>query len=190
MPINKPRRSSLLLKTGAVTSIVDYDDGYYQKGISRSLTILTDGQYSGTTALVLNAKTDNHSNACVLDNNTGLMWSRVAVLTIGPNDNGTLPWTTDGNGDGIYPLVAVANSSALAGYSDWRIPNLMELFSIFKVGGADTTTFPSYPTAAPTWTSTSIHNFTSVAGVINPSNGFPGNSTKTNSNRCLLVRGG
>jgi hypothetical protein len=68
------------------------DDGYYNIGISRSLTALTLGQYSGTSAIVVNAKTDTHTNACVQDNRTGLMWNKSPSASVGPASNGRLYW--------------------------------------------------------------------------------------------------
>ena len=115
-----------LLQTGQVTSYgsgTGVDDGALQKGRSKSYTILTTGQYSGTTNITINAKTDAHSNNCVVDNRTKLMWSRYVSASVGPASDGKIPWTTKGSVEGIFTYVAAANAATLAGYSDWRIPN-------------------------------------------------------------------
>jgi len=87
-----------VLKTGQTTSYpagddTDRDDGYYEKGIAKSYTVYTTGQYSGTTNIVINGKTHALSNNCVTDNNTGLMWARyVPNADIGPATDGKLFW--------------------------------------------------------------------------------------------------
>ena len=136
---------SLLLKTGQTTSYATGDDGDLELGVAKSYTILTAGQYALTTAITLNGKTDNHSNNCVLDNNTGLMWSRYASASVGPNSNGTLPWTVNAGGEGIFEYCAAANAASLGGYTDWRVPNPVEISSLLNwgAGGVDTTAFPT-----------------------------------------------
>jgi hypothetical protein len=126
--------TSLLLKTGQTTQYVAGDDGGLEKGVARSFTILDTGQYDLTTNITLNGLTDVHSNNCVQDNVTGLMWSRYASASVGPDGGkgsiGMLPWTTNGSGEGIFTYVAAANTANLAGHNDWRIPNLYETVTI------------------------------------------------------------
>lgn len=83
-----------LLKTGQTIQYDEKkDDGYYEKGIAHSYTILTTDQYSLTTNIVINGKTHALSNNCVIDNITGLMWARyVPLADIGPAANGRLFW--------------------------------------------------------------------------------------------------
>lgn len=103
VPYGLTSPKSVPLKTGQTTSYHDYDDGYYQKGQSRSYTILTAGRYSGTTDITINGKTHALSNNCVKDNRTGLMWARyVPTADIGPGADGELfwePWTLDDKAD-------------------------------------------------------------------------------------------
>ncbi len=143
-----------VLATGQTTSYAANDDGDLEKGIPHSYTVLTTGQYSGTTNITINAKTNAHSNECVFDAATGLMWSRNVSGSVGPTSNGLLPWTVNAGGEGIFEYAAAANSASLAGYTDWRIPNAFEAYSLAKIeaGGVDTTAFPSW--VSMIWTST------------------------------------
>lgn len=68
------------------------DDGQDETGVARSFTANTTGQYSGTTNITVNSKTDVKSNNTVTDNATNLMWSKVASLSVGLSSNGRLRW--------------------------------------------------------------------------------------------------
>lgn len=194
----KKIRRALLLKTGQTTSYGSgsgVDDGALELGVAKSYTVLTAGQYSGATNITVNSKTDAHSNACVLDNNTGLMWSRKLSGSVGPSSTGTLPWTTTGSGgtaEGIFPYLAAANAAALAGYSDWRVPNVYELVSIadYETGNAlpDATAFPVW-SSANVWTSTTQPNVTTNGYQVSFLTGGAGGNAKTNNFLCALVRG-
>lgn len=148
-----------LLVTGQTTQYGGYaDDGFYQRGTAKDYTVLTLGAYAGVTVITLNAKNENHSNNCVQDNVTGLMWSRtVSGPNVGPANNGLLPWTTNGAGEGIYTYIAAANAAGLAGYADWRVPNETELQSLKNMEAPnalpDAAAFPAWPNYV--WTATS-----------------------------------
>jgi hypothetical protein len=199
MPFKKAKRSSLLLKTGQLTSYgsgAGVDDGAYQKGVAKSYTVLTAGQYAGTVNITLNGKTDTKSNACVLDNNTGLMWSRTIPASVGPSSNGTLPWTTNANGEGIFTYCAAANAAGLAGYSDWRVANLFELAGIMnqEAGSAGLTGSAAFPnfglTASAFHTSTTLPGTTANSYTVATVNGNQSNAGKTLDRLFALVRGG
>ena len=82
-----------LLKTGQTISYHAGDDGDLEQGITHDYTVLSIGQYAGTTNIVINGKTHALSNNCVKDNNTGLMWARyVPLADIGPAADGRLFW--------------------------------------------------------------------------------------------------
>lgn len=82
-----------LLKTGQTVSYATGDDGDLELGIAKRYSILTIGQYSGTSNIVINGKTHALSNNCVKDLNTGRMWARyVPAADIGPATNGKLFW--------------------------------------------------------------------------------------------------
>lgn len=193
------RKRAFLLSTGQTTSYgsgVGVDDGALQKGLVKSYTVLAVGQYSGTTNITINSKTDAHNNNCVVDNLTGLMWSRTASGSIGPASDGKLPWTTTGSGataEGIFPYCTVANVAGLAGYSDWRIPNIYELISLSDYeapnGYPNPTAFPTINTVVFFWSSTTRANFTTNSLSLRFTE--PGSVDQARTVNCavLLVRG-
>jgi len=153
-----------LLKTGQTTQYGGYlDDGFYEKGAAKEYTIHTLFQYAGTTNIVLNAKTDVHSNNCVYDKRTQLMWSRYVAASVGPAADGKLPWTTNVNGEGIFTYCAAANAALLAGYSDWRVPNDFELASLRVMEAPssmpDALAFPGWPGGSYIWSATMCPGF-------------------------------
>lgn len=183
-----------LLVTGQTTQYGGYaDDGFYQLGTARSYTVLTLGAYAGNTNITLNAKVEAHANACVQDNVTGLMWSRtVSGPNVGPANNGLLPWTTNGAGEGIFTYIAAANAAGLAGYADWRVPNDFELLSLrnMEVPNAlpDAVAFPAWPIAF-IWTSTTTPININNAMEWRFDWGINTFVAKTNTRNCALVRG-
>lgn len=190
---------ALTLATGQTTSYgsgAGVDDGALQKGVAKSYTILTADQYSGTTNITINSKTDVHSNNCVIDNNTGLMWSRTVSASVGASSNGLLAWTTTGSGataQGIFAYCAAANAAGLAGYTDWRVPNYFSLISITDYEAAnavpDSTAFPSFPPGNAVWSSTTQPNNTANAMAVGYTSGGSAQAVKTTAYYCILVRG-
>jgi hypothetical protein len=84
-----------------------------------------DAQYGGRAP----SYTDN-GDGTISDNVTGLMWAGSA----------------DGNGDGVIDVadkltydaaLAGAESFTLAGYTDWRLPTIKELYSLIQFSGVD-----------------------------------------------------
>ncbi|GAG16846.1 unnamed protein product, partial [marine sediment metagenome] len=75
------------------TYVIDFNsDGYWQKGISKSYTKISTGQYAGQTNIVVAGATDEHTNAVVQDERTGLVWSAGASSSVGPGADGLLYW--------------------------------------------------------------------------------------------------
>ncbi|HSW63111.1 MAG TPA: DUF1566 domain-containing protein [Dissulfurispiraceae bacterium] len=64
---------------------------------------------------------------CMIDNLTGLMWSKNADLP-----NGVMTWND---------AIDYANNLPLCGHSDWRLPNVNELNSIINANEPDSTTW-------------------------------------------------
>lgn len=194
MPLRMPRRAGVLLKTGQTTVYGGYaDDGSLQKGLAKHYEILTTGQHSGTTNITLNAKTDAHSNNCVIDNNTGLMWSRYVSGSVGVSSDGKIPWTTNGSGEGIFAYATAANAASLAGFTDWRVANLTELLSLVNweevSGSPDATAFPSWPTTGIVWSSGTYKPNTTEANAFSFASSWHADISKTATQYCLLVRG-
>jgi hypothetical protein len=187
------RNKPLLLATGQLTQYGGMlDDGYYKKGVVKAYTVLNTGQYSGTVNITLNGKTDVHSNNCVVDNNTGLMWSRYMSASVGPASNGLIPWTTNANGEGIFAFCAAANAASLGGYTDWRVPNLFELLSLIDheatTSAPDSTAFPTWSIGV-FWSSTTRTSLTTAALYVNYGPGYVVGEVKTSAYYCALVRG-
>ena len=145
-------------------------------------------------ATVSIAKREAHSNECVLDNNTGLMWSRYTsaqYATMGSAGTGAMPWT--GKLYDIFQYAAAANAASLGGYADWRVPNDTELASLRNMEQPtaipDAVAFPSWP-ADYVWSATTPPNYTSDAMLVRFSYGPVVSNTKDNAYYSALVRGG
>ena len=120
------------LVTGQITQYDGQeDDGDREDGIARSYTALTTGPYAGTTNITVNAKTIAMENGAVIDNQTGLMWMAYTPDSdIGPRNDGKLYWYKAADTENIFAFCTAANAASLAGHSDWRVPNIFELFSL------------------------------------------------------------
>lgn len=193
--IGKERILGGLLKTGQITQYGGYpDDGYYQKGLSRQYTVLTLGQYAGTTSITVAEKTDLISNNCVYDRRTKLMWSRYPSGGLGPAGDGKMPWTTDGNGHGIFAFIAAVNAAKLAGYDDWRISNDVEILNLRDMeqpkASPDAIAFPGWPTSDYFWSSTTQPTGVGYAVLVHFSHGTMISAIKTSNYFVPLVRGG
>ena len=143
--------------------------------------------------------TDN-GDGTFTDNYTGLVWQK----QISPQ---TYTWQ-----DALTYVNSVNASGGFAGKTDWRLPNIHELFSIVDITkyapALDTTYFtnlstlgiPSYSTKVPAnpgtvgtfWSSTSQQYFptTQAWDIQEIYNGITSYSAKTSSQWVILVRGG
>jgi hypothetical protein len=124
--------SSLVPRTGQITAYATGDDGDLRAGVSLPSTRFTSG-------------TGDESD-CVTDNLTGLMWTKNANLY------GSASFWAEGLG--------YANSLDLCGYTDWRLPNKNELFSLIDRSQSAPALTSSHPftnvkTDKRYWTSTS-----------------------------------
>ena len=156
-----------LTKTGQTTSYTNYDDGYYEAGLASSYT--------------------DNGNGTITDGNTGLMWKRCSE-----------PDTQTGacSGASTYTWQNAINQCeglTYATYSDWRLPNAKELWSIAKLepGAApyiDQTAFPG-PVSDFYWSATTYPSNTNSALHVYFYNGDLDNSDKTSSKFVRCVRG-
>ena len=108
-------------KTGLTTSYGTNDDGFLQKGVP-----WPDPRF---TTNVLDSG-GNMTNVLVIDNLTGLMWTKNANLYVGTN------W---------YAALTNCNECTVGGYTDWRLPNRKELASLLDLG----TKSPALPDGHP-----------------------------------------
>ena len=182
------------LKTGQTIKYHAGDDGDLEKGVAKSYTALTTGQYSGTVNITINGKTVALPNECVQDNRTGLMWARyVPQSDIGPDNNGKLFWEDPVNGEDIFAFASQANANNLGGHNDWWTPNRFELFKLTDTGVynpcIDTTFFPSTPSDYH-WTSSTRPDGATYAFLVYFHHGYVASSSKhTTKYYVRLVRG-
>ena len=170
-------------KTGQATSYADYDDGYYEKGVSWPTPRWT--CYDGNKAVV---DCTTGSPVTATDNLTGLQWAINANLA-----GGTKKWY-DVDQNPLYPALAYCESLSLGGFTDWRLPNLKELFSLIDLGQV----LPAIPSGHPFtgvqsdnyWSSSSSRGGTSLAWCVYLGDGFVFRTTKTGSYYVWPVRGG
>jgi len=138
------------------------------------------------------AKREAHSNNCVLDQNTGLMWSRYKADKMGGASDGNLPWVDATKLYDIFTYCAAANAAALGGYTDWRIPNDVELVNLLDTEAPnalpDAAAFPSWPSGY-VWSATTLPADTSHAMFIYSHYGYIGHDTKVSSYFVAPVRG-
>lgn len=123
----------------------------------------------------------------ITDNRTGLMWRRCSQ---GMTDDATCTGTA-----GTYTREGALASceGETADYTDWRLPNAKELFSLVKFEGAapfiDQTIFPA-TVSNYYWTGTTYVPNTSYAMSVDVSGGLVSASVKTGSNYVRCVRAG
>ena len=129
-----------------------------------------------------------HGNGTVTDTVSGLMWAQCAeglsgsACTVGEAANFT--WEE---------ALIRARDSGLAGYTDWRLPNLKELFSMVEERCVDPAinlaVFPNTP-ASYFWSaspSADSSNFTWIVGFMN---GGADYRSRYNYSQVRLVRSG
>jgi len=116
MKFDKAHLTRGLPKTGCITEGRTGDDAEYQAGwwIGRTAA-------NNKTRFIAGAIGDDE---IVVDNATGLMWPAVGNKEGGNNgDKLSLP-----------EALVYANGLTFAGFSDWRLPNIYELFSLVNFG--------------------------------------------------------
>lgn len=105
------------------------DDGFFRIGVERAFTVLDSGQYQYDSAWTANGDPGPSAiaNACVRDENTGLMWSKETTPY-------ACAWKdTSGKRADVFEHLRLANSKGLGGHRDWRIPTAFEAMSIIDL---------------------------------------------------------
>lgn len=166
--------SRLLPKTGQVTSYRTGDDGEHQAGWWKGLFL----SFNRTRFI---AKTIN-GDAVVLDRATGLMWPASASAA-GCSNGAWLNWNE---------AIDYANGLDFAGFTDWRSPNIKELFSLIDFGKEDPAINPNFFTAHSYyyWPSTTTTFDSSKAWTITFETGVVDFVAKTGNCYLRCVRGG
>lgn len=188
-----------LMHTGQTTNYTPagytcVDDGGEGRGEPHYYTVFSTGQYSGTTDIILNAKTETKSNNCVLCNINGLMFSRTASGSVGPASDGLLYWDDSAvNNEDIFAYCDAANTASYAGHTDWRIPNCVEIHSLLHRQGTapyvHTTSFPVFPSSFM-WSSSTRPDNTAIGIVMSTAVAAVSSSGKTAVTwPTILVRG-
>jgi len=137
------------------------------------------------------SKREAISNNTVLDNNTGLTWTRYHPAKFGVASDGKMPAT--GVLYDIYQYCAAANAASLGGHTDWRVPNAYEVFLLSDqeatTGYFDTTAFPTQNQDC--WTSTNTPAASATHGhIFQRNNGDLNSAARTTALTTFLVRGG
>ncbi len=116
----------------------------------------------------------------VFDRASGLMWAA----------DGNAQGCDFGNSDEWHNAIVFANIVTFAGFTDWRMPSIKELFSIANyatVIGIDTTFFPNTFSTAY-WSSTTDRTTTTRAWIIDFIAGTVVQKTKTLISKLRCVR--
>lgn len=157
------------IKTGQTTSYATGDDGDLEKGRGVSFSILNCNNGFGNT----NRFTDElggqtYTNGLVVDWQSGVMWYRIPQAASN--------WNT---------AISGANASVQGGYSDWFVPNILQLISISNYGQTDSLNYSPFNIAAATytqlWTSTTDATTTTNAYQCQPLRGQFAVLIKTNT---------
>ena len=129
----------------------------------------------------------DNGDGTVTDKYTGLMWKKCSEPDTTTNCSGTpntYIWTD---------AITACENLIYAGYSDWRLPNMKELFSLIKYEGSsgpyiDTTYFPNINDYY--WTSTTYPPWTTYAVFVDFSSGYVNPYDKTDTCYVRCVRAG
>ena len=94
-----------------------------------------DGEFQAGSPRVF---TDN-GDGTVTDEATGLMWEKHGDEENIHDQDTTYSWP-----DAVGVKIATLNSTAFAGFNDWRLPNRVELETLFNLGAGNPATFPAF----------------------------------------------
>jgi hypothetical protein len=160
---------------------------YASVGTSQTIKSYITGQWQDSRYI-------DHNNGTVTDKVTKLMWAK---CSLGQNSTST---TCSGSATNHNWKDALeqANSSTLAGYSDWRLPNVKELYSLLALDrfhpAINLSIFPNTPNSSTDEFWTSSPKFFRGEAIYNSSwivdfyNGYDTLSSRPAGNRVRLVR--
>lgn len=128
----------------------------------------------------------------VEDLDTHLMWKRcpegLSGVSCATGSIAGLDWSN------ALGAATTANTNVYAGYSDWRLPNIIELQSLVEFGcyspSINGTQFPATGTGYYWWSSTTYALFASYAWYVDFNNGSLDTYGKNGNLQVRLVRGG
>lgn len=146
------------------------DSDYQPSGAQLSFTVHNGADWGGTA-----------TSSVTVDNRTGLMW---IYSTSNAGISANYYWTD---------ALAACEGLSYAGFSDWRLPNVKELFSIVKEQGSapyiDQSAFPG-TVSDYYWTSNTYARDTTRAHGVTFNIGLIGSTSKVFSFPIRCVRGG
>ncbi len=133
----------------------------------------------------------DHGDGTVTHKETGLMWSK-CLLGLSGDD---CEFITDDNIHYTWQeALEAAEASTLAGYNDWRLPNIKELASIVELAcyapTINLTIFPNNPTVYVWSSSPGANNYPRYAWVLSFYLGMSDMYGRHEGNHVRLVRGG
>ncbi|MBF0342743.1 MAG: DUF1566 domain-containing protein [Nitrospirae bacterium] len=167
LPVTVMAATVSLPKTGQTTTYATGDDGALQKGVAWPNPRFTD-----------------NSDGTVTDNLTGLVWTKDA----------NLPGTYKTWQEALDYVASMNSGAGTYGYTDWRLPNRKELFSLVDRAMYN----PSLPSGHPFtnvqsiyyWSSTTYASNTSNAWVVRMDDGYVYANDKSLSPSVWPVRSG
>ena len=167
--------SRLLPKTGQGITYAAEDDGATEAGWWKGLGLA----FNRTRFVVKTIGGDD----VVIDNATGLTWARDGSEA-GCYNAGLLSWVN---------CVSYARGLDFAGFTDWRLPNVLELASIIDYGRwIDPTIYQEFTNtySSDYFTSTTFGLTTDSAFQVAFNSAVISFTTKSSSRRLRCVRGG
>ncbi|MBF0537120.1 MAG: DUF1566 domain-containing protein [Nitrospirae bacterium] len=153
---------SAIWSSGQTHSYATGDDGALQKGVAWPIPRFTD-----------------NADGTVTDNLTGLVWSKNAGTPIaGACAYGLKTWQQ------ALDLMKCLNTAAYLGYSDWRLPNIKELFSLVDHADSYPVIVQNHPfinvKSGNYWSSTVAYSNVQSAWYLNMDDGIIGISQMAN----------
>jgi hypothetical protein len=129
------------------------------------------------------------STGTVTDTITGLMWQLCSQGQAG--DGCTAGSATAHTWQAAFKLATTANTNKIAGYNDWRLPNIKELTSLAALDrynpAINLTAFPNTP-SADFWSSSPYAFLSNHAWLVNFYNGSGYYDDRDSNHHVRLVR--